>query len=650
MAAPVSNIPVSVDYTSRDYYSIRNELITRLATTLPNWSGSDPADFGLALVEAFAYMGDVINYYIDRIANEAYIFTATQRQSILNIARIYGYIPSSYVSATTTVQFKNTSTTSAQTIPAGTQIQGTVKYNDTVQQVIFETNEDVTIAIAADSATPSYAEVTATHGETVSVRPENKGAVAYPADVDGVLIGTSNGLPEQSFFLRENQIVQNSVVIYVQKGDVYQKWTQVVHLADYGPNDAVYTVATDANNFVYVNFGDGVSGAIPPNQKSIKADYRIGGGLVGNITTGILDVMYRIPDGTSASVAFPTVSVNANSVGTGGVNPESNDSIRRRAPKALSALNRAVTLDDFTNLASSVSTVGKANATADVWNSVTLYISEHQEDTSAELYPSYISGTYDPETQLGTVKPTWTDSQTEVLAYLANKTQIGVTVKVFPPTYVPLSVSVQFNNLPEYSVTQVSENIQKAFATSFSYNFNDFAAVVSPEEIEFKLRQVEGVSTARVTQLYKTGGTVARGVVIAGAGEIFVYDTANITISALSDDPTLSAQVVKDGTTDATIGTWSPAYSSTFYNYSVVLPTGTTSIKLTPTATVPTSSSGGVVSIYGTTIYVNGTAVASGAASTAITTNVGTTTVTVNTIAGNGVTAATYTLTLTRTS
>ena len=85
--AQVSNIPISVDYTGRDYYSIREQLIARIQERIPEWTASDPADFGVALVEAFAYMGDLISYYIDRTANEFSLATATQRNSLLNIAQ-----------------------------------------------------------------------------------------------------------------------------------------------------------------------------------------------------------------------------------------------------------------------------------------------------------------------------------------------------------------------------------------------------------------------------------------------------------------------------------------------------------------------------------------------------------------------------------
>ena len=100
---PVSNIPISIDYTGRDYYSLREVLIARIQERVPNWTAADPADFGVALVEAFAYLGDMVSFYIDRTANEAFIETATQRDSLLNIAQTYGYVPAGYRQATVDV-------------------------------------------------------------------------------------------------------------------------------------------------------------------------------------------------------------------------------------------------------------------------------------------------------------------------------------------------------------------------------------------------------------------------------------------------------------------------------------------------------------------------------------------------------------------
>ena len=82
----INEIPLTIDYTSRDYEALREELVARIKERIPEWNGADNSDFGVVLAEAFAYLGDVANYYIDRIANESFLSTATQRESILAIA------------------------------------------------------------------------------------------------------------------------------------------------------------------------------------------------------------------------------------------------------------------------------------------------------------------------------------------------------------------------------------------------------------------------------------------------------------------------------------------------------------------------------------------------------------------------------------
>jgi hypothetical protein len=223
---PVSNIPLSVNYTGRDYYSLRESLIARIQNRIPEWTASDPSDFGVALVEAFAYMGDLIAFYIDRTANENFLQTATQRDSILNIAQTYGYIPAGYRQATADISFANSSV-NILTIPAGTVVSGSVVYDDVVETVYFTTNADS--VVDSEGST-----VSASHGRAVTL-------VADASNAYGELVGTSNGAPNQIFELGEKPVVDGSIELYVQDGDVYSKWNQVQHLLDYGPTDLVFT-------------------------------------------------------------------------------------------------------------------------------------------------------------------------------------------------------------------------------------------------------------------------------------------------------------------------------------------------------------------------------------------------------------------------
>jgi hypothetical protein len=193
---PVSNIPISVDYTGRDYYSLREALIARVQARIPEWNASDPADFGVALIEAFSYVGDIIAFYIDRTANEVFLKTAVQRQSILNIAQTYGYIPAGYRQASVDVTFSNSSNTDI-TLPAGTVLTGDVFIGDVVQTLYFTTDAD-SLVVAATDGIPGEDTVGTTEGRSVILVADNVNAY-------GELIGTSDGTPDMVFELSQTQ-------------------------------------------------------------------------------------------------------------------------------------------------------------------------------------------------------------------------------------------------------------------------------------------------------------------------------------------------------------------------------------------------------------------------------------------------------------
>ena len=50
-----------------------------------------PADPSIALLDAWATVADVLTFYQERIANEGYLRTATERRSILELGRLVGY-------------------------------------------------------------------------------------------------------------------------------------------------------------------------------------------------------------------------------------------------------------------------------------------------------------------------------------------------------------------------------------------------------------------------------------------------------------------------------------------------------------------------------------------------------------------------------
>lgn len=617
MADSVNQTPVTVDYTSRDFYGLRNDLIARIKTVLPGWNGDTSTDFGVALVEAFAYMGDVVNYYVDRVANENYLATATQRQSILNIARNYGYVPTGYRAAQATVQFTNEALTEV-VLPAGTQLLASITSGDATFDLIWTLVEEVTIEAGVEGA-PSTSSTIVFQYEEVADRTEN--AAQGEDDIDGELVAVSNGQPSQIYRLLENQVVDNSVRLFVQTGDIFEQWTQVLHLTDYGPYDNVYEVITDADDFVYIQFGDGVSGAIPNQYSVIKASYHFGGGGVGNIATNLITELYKVPGLTDAELfnLSNTLSVTNISVGIGGESPESNDSIKEKAPLALTALNRAVSLKDYAALALQVTDVGKAKAVGATRTSVTVYASPQRNEGSIDQFPGFSDNPNDG----GILLPEWTELQANVLGYLEDKTQLGTTVTVSPPTYTPITVELFYSKYDQYSEAVLDTAILKAVLDEFSYQNVDFGAVIHPEEIEAVIRQIPGVINARVTALYRTGDSADRTILIAEPEEIFVALSDDIVVTAFSTNAFLSNLAFS-------VGTLSPAFAGDHYSYTLTVPNGTVSTVLTPTTASATA-----------VMRVNDALTASGANVT-INSPVGTTPVSISVVAADGLTNRTY--------
>lgn len=87
---PRAGAPV-IDYTARDYDSVRRLILDRLALTTPDWAERNPADLGVTLVELLAHTADRISYHQDAVATEAYLDTARRRVSVRRHVRLIDY-------------------------------------------------------------------------------------------------------------------------------------------------------------------------------------------------------------------------------------------------------------------------------------------------------------------------------------------------------------------------------------------------------------------------------------------------------------------------------------------------------------------------------------------------------------------------------
>ena len=89
-------------------------------------SARTPDDPMIGLLDAWATVGDVLTFYQERIANEGFLRTATERRSVLELARAIGYELRPGVAASTFLAFTVDDAPGAPgsaTVPAGSKIQ-----------------------------------------------------------------------------------------------------------------------------------------------------------------------------------------------------------------------------------------------------------------------------------------------------------------------------------------------------------------------------------------------------------------------------------------------------------------------------------------------------------------------------------------------
>lgn len=100
----------------------------------------DASDPAIALLDAWACVADIVTFYGERIANEGYLRTATERRSVLELARLVGYALRPGVAATVYLAYAlDDNQVDPVEIPAGSRAQSIPGPGDLPQ--MFETSE-----------------------------------------------------------------------------------------------------------------------------------------------------------------------------------------------------------------------------------------------------------------------------------------------------------------------------------------------------------------------------------------------------------------------------------------------------------------------------------------------------------------------------
>ncbi|WP_067463762.1 putative baseplate assembly protein [Actinomadura macra] len=177
------------------------------------------------------------------------------------------------------------------------------------------------------------------------------GAVHAEMIQDDVL-GEAAGVPGERFRTEYAPVVAGNPPLMLESsdGEGWQRWEVVDHFAASGPADPHFRLDAATGEISFgpaVRTPDGLlrqHGAVPGKGAVVRASrYRTGGGRIGNVARGALSVL-------RTSIPF-VARVENREAARGGVDAETLEEAKRRAPVALRAQDRAVTARDYEELA-----------------------------------------------------------------------------------------------------------------------------------------------------------------------------------------------------------------------------------------------------------------------------------------------------------
>lgn len=293
------------------------------------------------LLDILAVNTQYNGFYLNMVANEMFLDSATQRASVVSHAKALNYIPKSVIAPTATVNVAvNGIVGSSLTLPKYTTFLS--EPIDGVNYNFLSTNE---ITVNTSNNVALF--------QNVEIKEAVNGSVTYTVD------STTN--PDSLIEIRDANVDTTTLQVIVQKSSSntsYDIYSRADNFLTLDSTSLVYFVQENNNGFYEVYFGDNVLGKKLQDGNIVKVTY-----LSSQGTAAAGANSFTLMDTISG---YSNFTVTPRTPASKGNDRESIESIKFQAPKSFSSQNRAVSKEDYITILQQ-NTLGISFDAVNVW-------------------------------------------------------------------------------------------------------------------------------------------------------------------------------------------------------------------------------------------------------------------------------------------
>ena len=422
-----------LNLTALDFDTLKQNMIDFIKSD-PNFTDYDFTGAALnTLIDILAYNTHLNAYYLNQIANESFLDTASRRNSVISKAKELNYTPRSTQGSVAEI------TVLVNDVPIDTAIiliPKNTQFSAEVDGVTYTFVNDTSVTI-----TP----IDEVYSGSVTI---NQGAPI----IQQYTVDTTN--TTQRFLITNPGSDTSSLVVSVQNSAtdletfVFSLATDITGLES--TTNAYYLQEVEDDKYE-VLFGDDVLSASVADGNIIYLSYR---NSVGTASNGARDFSL-VSSGVGDSSQFTNITISTTSPASGGAAKESLDSVKFNAPKHFETQNRAVTINDYVRLIKrDFANVRSLSA----WGG-----EDNVPKTFGRVYVAIRPNTGDNLSDA---------EKTEIISLLTTRNVVSITPEIIDPdfTFIILDTIITYD--PRQTVKDSGTLINDVRTTIDTYNTN----------------------------------------------------------------------------------------------------------------------------------------------------------------------------------